>query len=66
MAFEPDVKLEDAIENIDIGGPAMLRSSAKNYRYVSVVCDPADYGHVLAELKREGDTSPATTAPSSA
>ena len=57
---KPDVKLEDAIENIDIGGPAMLRSSAKNYRFVSVVCDPADYPQVLAELKREGDTSPAT------
>ncbi|MDB5821937.1 MAG: purH [Herminiimonas sp.] len=43
--------LEDAIENIDIGGPAMLRSSAKNHRDVVVVCDPADYGPVLAELK---------------
>ena len=57
---KPDVKLEDAIENIDIGGPAMLRSSAKNYRFVSVVCDPADYAQVLGELKREGETSPAT------
>ena len=52
--------LEDAIENIDIGGPAMLRSSAKNYRFVTVVCDPADYGQVIAELKSEGATSPAT------
>jgi phosphoribosylaminoimidazolecarboxamide formyltransferase/IMP cyclohydrolase len=57
---KPDVALEDAIENIDIGGPAMLRSSAKNYRFVTVVCDPADYGQVAAELRREGDTSPAT------
>src|SRR5690606_613327 len=56
----PDVALEDAIENIDIGGPAMLRSSAKNYRFVTVVCDPADYGHVLQELKAEGETSPVT------
>ncbi len=57
---KPDVKLEDAIENIDIGGPAMLRSSAKNYRFVTVACDPVDYPQVLAELQREGDTSPAT------
>jgi phosphoribosylaminoimidazolecarboxamide formyltransferase/IMP cyclohydrolase len=57
---KPDVKLEDAIENIDIGGPAMLRSSAKNYRFVTVVCDPADYGAVASELKKEGDTGLAT------
>jgi phosphoribosylaminoimidazolecarboxamide formyltransferase/IMP cyclohydrolase len=57
---KPDVKLEDAIENIDIGGPAMLRSSAKNYRFVTVICDPADYAQVLAEIKAEGGTSPAT------
>ncbi len=43
--------LEDAIENIDIGGPAMLRSSAKNHKDVVVICDPADYTRVLAELK---------------
>ena len=43
-------KLEDAIENIDIGGPAMLRSSAKNHKDVIVICDPADYAPVLAEL----------------
>src|SRR3954462_14880175 len=43
--------LEDAIENIDIGGPAMLRSAAKNHRDVVVVCDPADYARVLAEMK---------------
>jgi phosphoribosylaminoimidazolecarboxamide formyltransferase/IMP cyclohydrolase len=42
--------LEDAIENIDIGGPAMLRSSAKNHKDVVVICDPADYGQVLGEL----------------
>jgi phosphoribosylaminoimidazolecarboxamide formyltransferase/IMP cyclohydrolase len=46
-----DCSLEDAIENIDIGGPAMLRSSAKNHKDVVVVCDPADYGRVLAEMK---------------
>ncbi len=43
--------LEDAIENIDIGGPAMLRSSAKNHKDVVVICDPADYAPVLAELQ---------------
>lgn len=43
--------LEDAIENIDIGGPAMLRSAAKNYRDVAVVCDPADYAGIAAEMK---------------
>ncbi|MDB5761868.1 MAG: purH [Herminiimonas sp.] len=43
--------LEDAIENIDIGGPAMLRSSAKNHKDVVVICDPDDYGQVLTELK---------------
>ncbi len=43
--------LEDAIENIDIGGPTMLRSSAKNHKDVVVVCDPADYDRVLDEMK---------------
>ncbi|HWV63172.1 MAG TPA: bifunctional phosphoribosylaminoimidazolecarboxamide formyltransferase/IMP cyclohydrolase [Oxalicibacterium sp.] len=43
--------LEDAIENIDIGGPAMLRSSAKNHKDVTVICDPIDYAQVLAEMK---------------
>ena len=45
--------LEDAIENIDIGGPAMLRSSAKNHKDVIVLCDPADYAGVLAELQSD-------------
>jgi phosphoribosylaminoimidazolecarboxamide formyltransferase/IMP cyclohydrolase len=45
--------LEDAIENIDIGGPAMLRSSAKNHKDVVVICDPADYGQVLGELQAQ-------------
>ncbi|HEX7644347.1 MAG TPA: bifunctional phosphoribosylaminoimidazolecarboxamide formyltransferase/IMP cyclohydrolase [Burkholderiaceae bacterium] len=43
--------LEDAIENIDIGGPAMLRSSAKNHKDVVVICDPADYAPVLEQMK---------------
>src|SRR5581483_3974025 len=43
---KPDVTLDEAIENIDIGGPSMLRSAAKNYRSVTVVVDPADYADV--------------------
>ena len=57
---DPDCRLEDAIENIDIGGPAMLRSAAKNYGGVAVVVDPADYPKVLAELKESGGVSAAT------
>ena len=49
--------LDEAIENIDIGGPAMLRSAAKNWHDVAVVIDPADYAGVLAELKRDGAVS---------
>jgi phosphoribosylaminoimidazolecarboxamide formyltransferase/IMP cyclohydrolase len=51
----PDCTLEDAIENIDIGGPAMLRAAAKNWADVAVLIDPADYARVLAEL-RDGGT----------
>lgn len=54
------VELAEAIENIDIGGPSMLRAAAKNYRFVTVVVDPADYGIVLEEMKAEGDTTEAT------
>jgi phosphoribosylaminoimidazolecarboxamide formyltransferase / IMP cyclohydrolase len=46
----PGVAFEEAIENIDIGGPSMLRSAAKNHESVTVVCDPADYGAVLAAM----------------
>ena len=53
---KPDVKMEDAIENIDIGGPSMLRSAAKNYRDVTVVCDPEDYARIIAEIKANGNT----------
>jgi phosphoribosylaminoimidazolecarboxamide formyltransferase/IMP cyclohydrolase len=50
--------LEDAIENIDIGGPAMLRSSAKNHKDVIVICDPTDYSQVLGELNaNQGEVS---------
>lgn len=54
------VTMEDAIENIDIGGPSMLRSSAKNWKDVTVVCDPADYETVLSELRASGSTSAST------
>ncbi len=47
----PDCTFEDAIENIDIGGPAMLRSAAKNFQSVTVITDPADYNLVLSEMK---------------
>src|SRR5271154_3567468 len=57
----PSCSLEDAIENIDIGGPAMLRSAAKNYRDVTVITDPADYPRVLDEMRtNDGATSVAT------
>jgi len=49
-----EVTLEEAIENIDIGGPSMLRSSAKNFRYVTVIVDPFDYEVVLREMKETG------------
>lgn len=51
-----DVTMEDAIENIDIGGPSMLRSAAKNYRDVTVVCNPKDYNQILSEIKEFGNT----------
>lgn len=55
---KPGVTLEDAIENIDIGGPSMLRSAAKNHRWVTVISDPADYSVVLEEMKENsGDTT---------
>ncbi len=50
----PDVERAEAIENIDIGGPTMVRSAAKNHRYVAVVTDPDDYGPILDELQRNG------------
>lgn len=51
------VKLEEAIENIDIGGPTMLRAAAKNYNDVTVVVDPTDYAAVVKEIKEGGNTS---------
>ena len=57
---KPGVTMEDAVENIDIGGPSMLRSAAKNWRDVTVVCDPADYAVVLDEIRASGNTKPET------
>jgi phosphoribosylaminoimidazolecarboxamide formyltransferase/IMP cyclohydrolase len=51
---KPNCTLEDAIENIDIGGPSMLRAGAKNYPYVTVVVDPNDYKPILEEMKKNG------------
>lgn len=50
---KPNVQFDDAIENIDIGGPTMIRSAAKNMGWVGVVVDPADYGDVLNEIKQQ-------------
>ena len=58
---KPGCTLEDAIENIDIGGPTMLRAAAKNYPAVTVVVDPADYPHLMNEMKlNQGATNLAT------
>jgi phosphoribosylaminoimidazolecarboxamide formyltransferase/IMP cyclohydrolase len=54
---KPDVAFEDAIENIDIGGPSMLRSAAKNHQYVTVITDASDYAEVLEQLKETGETT---------
>jgi phosphoribosylaminoimidazolecarboxamide formyltransferase/IMP cyclohydrolase len=51
---KPDVTMEEALENIDIGGPTMIRASAKNFPHVLVVVDPADYGLVLEKLRSGG------------
>lgn len=50
------VSHEEIIENIDIGGPSMLRSASKNYRYIPVLCDPADYETVLEQIRTNGET----------
>lgn len=54
---KPDVTMEDAVEHIDIGGPSMLRSAAKNWESVTVVCNPADYETILSEIKADGNTT---------
>ncbi|NLY09217.1 MAG: bifunctional phosphoribosylaminoimidazolecarboxamide formyltransferase/IMP cyclohydrolase [Tissierellia bacterium] len=54
---KPGVTHEEIVENIDIGGPSMIRAAAKNYEDVYVVIDPADYGKVIEEIKKEKDDS---------
>jgi len=58
--LKPGVSHEDVIENIDIGGPTMIRAAAKNYKFVTVVTDPSDYEKVIEELQAKGDTTPET------
>ncbi|MBL1230362.1 bifunctional phosphoribosylaminoimidazolecarboxamide formyltransferase/IMP cyclohydrolase [Enterococcus sp. BWB1-3] len=55
--LKPDVSVAEAIENIDIGGPSMLRSAAKNHQFVTVVVDPKDYSTVLEELQSQRETT---------
>ena len=57
---KPDVTMEDAIENIDIGGPSMLRSAAKNWSAVTVVCNPENYAKIIAEIRETGNTTKET------
>ena len=54
---KPDVTMEDAVEHIDIGGPSMLRSAAKNWESVTVVCNPSDYSTIISEIKAIGNTT---------
>jgi phosphoribosylaminoimidazolecarboxamide formyltransferase/IMP cyclohydrolase len=56
-AVEKGLGLEEAVEEIDIGGPTLLRAAAKNFADVTVVCQPADYERVLAEIAATGETS---------
>lgn len=56
---KPDVTLDEAIENIDIGGPSMIRAAAKNFKYVTVVVNPARYGEIAADIAKDGGVSDA-------
>lgn len=58
--LKPGVSHAEIIENIDIGGPTMIRAAAKNYKFVTVITDPEDYHLVIDELRKEGDTSAET------
>lgn len=58
---KPDVTFTEAIENIDIGGPTMLRSAAKNHKDVTVVVDPGDYAGIIAEMRESGGSVSAGT-----
>ncbi len=55
--MKPNVSLEEAIENIDIGGPTMIRAAAKNWQDVAVIVDPGDYDEVLSQLKAQGQVA---------
>lgn len=57
---KPNCSFEDAVENIDIGGPAMVRASAKNHAHVAIVVDPSDYGRIQAEMEKDGCIQPDT------
>jgi phosphoribosylaminoimidazolecarboxamide formyltransferase/IMP cyclohydrolase len=57
VAANPTTSFEELIENIDIGGPSMVRSAAKNHARVAIVCDPTDYDKVLAEIETAGEVS---------
>lgn len=59
---KPGVTLEEAVENIDIGGPTMVRAAAKNFERVTVVTDPGRYSEVIAELRSKGEVSKAMRA----
>jgi phosphoribosylaminoimidazolecarboxamide formyltransferase/IMP cyclohydrolase len=62
VAADPKSTHDHIVENIDIGGPSMVRSAAKNHARVAVVCDPADYDRVLGEIRETGEVSAATRA----
>ncbi len=55
---DPNAPLEAVVEHIDIGGVALLRAAAKNFAHVTVVCDPADYASLMAEIKARGEVTP--------
>ena len=58
---KPDCSLEDAIENIDIGGPTMVRAAAKNHRFVNIVVNAADYSEIISEMRANGGCTSLTT-----
>jgi len=60
VTARPETTFEQAIENIDIGGPSLLRAAAKNHKHVAVLSDPGDYPEIIKELKSAGKLSPLT------
>ncbi|MGA2447345.1 MAG: bifunctional phosphoribosylaminoimidazolecarboxamide formyltransferase/IMP cyclohydrolase [Polyangiaceae bacterium] len=62
VAADPASPFDDVVENIDIGGPTMIRAAAKNHARVTVVCDPSDYDRVLEEMRAHGEPRPALRA----